>query len=64
MKLVKETNPITIFTSKDTYYDLKLADDLTRIRIFYADHGYIRANILDPIVEVKPDEDVADASFD
>jgi outer membrane protein insertion porin family len=54
MKLVKETNPITIFTSKDTYYDLKLADDMTRIRIFYADHGYIRANILDPVVEVKP----------
>ena len=56
MKLIKETNPITIFTSKDTYYDLKLADDLTRIRIFYADHGYIRANILDPVVEVKPVE--------
>src|SRR5215468_1235602 len=54
MKLIKETNPITIFTSKDTYYDLKLADDMTRIRIFYADHGYIRTNILDPVVEVKP----------
>src|SRR5205085_12434985 len=25
-----------------------------RIRIFDADHGYIRANILDPVVEVKP----------
>ncbi|HLH30490.1 MAG TPA: outer membrane protein assembly factor BamA, partial [Terriglobia bacterium] len=54
MKLIKETSPITIFTSKDTYYDLKLADDMTRIRIFYADHGYIRANVLDPVVEVKP----------
>ena len=54
MKLIKETGPITVFTSKDTYYDLKLADDMTRIRIFYADHGYIRANILDPVVEVKP----------
>jgi outer membrane protein insertion porin family len=54
MRLLKETNPITVFTSKDTYYDLKLADDVTRIRIFYADHGYIRANTLDPIVEVKP----------
>ncbi len=54
MKLIKETNPLTIFTGKDTYYDLKLADDITRIRIFYADHGYVRANILDPIVESKP----------
>jgi outer membrane protein insertion porin family len=54
MSLIKETNPITIFTSKDTYYDLKLADDMTRIKIFYADRGYIRTNILDPIVEVKP----------
>ena len=54
MKLEKETGPITVFTSKDTYYDLKLADDITRIRLFYADHGYIRSNVLDPIVEVKP----------
>jgi outer membrane protein insertion porin family len=54
MSLIKESNPITIFTSKDTYYDLKLADDMTRIKIFYADRGYIRTNILDPIVEVKP----------
>ncbi|PYR95922.1 MAG: outer membrane protein assembly factor BamA, partial [Acidobacteria bacterium] len=54
MKLVKETNPLTVFTSKDTYYDLKLADDITRIRIFYADHGYVRANVSDPIVETEP----------
>src|SRR5215831_8673094 len=54
MKLVKETNPLTLFTGKDTYYDLKLADDITRIRMYYADHGYVRANILDPIVETMP----------
>ena len=54
MKLVKEISPITVFTGKDTYYDLKLADDVTRIRMFYADHGYVRANILDPVVETKP----------
>jgi outer membrane protein insertion porin family len=54
MKLVKEVSPMTIFTSKDTYYDLKLADDLTRIRMYYADHGYVRANILDPIIETMP----------
>ena len=53
MKLIKQTSPLTVFTSKDRYYDLKLADDITRIRIFYADHGYVRANIFDPIVETK-----------
>src|SRR3989442_7826262 len=54
MKLIKEISPLTTFTSKDTYYDLKLADDITRIRMFYADHGYVRANISDPVVETKP----------
>jgi outer membrane protein insertion porin family len=54
MKLVKEISPLTIFTGKDTYYDLKLADDITRIRMYYADHGYVRANVLDPVVETKP----------
>src|SRR5262245_33872065 len=54
MRLIKETSPITVFNSKDTYFDLKLADDLTRIRMLYAEHGYVRANVLDPIVETKP----------
>jgi outer membrane protein insertion porin family len=54
MKLVKEVSPLTTFTGKDTYYDLKLADDITRIRMYYADHGYVRANILDPVVETMP----------
>src|SRR5438105_4667789 len=40
MKLIKEVSPLTTFTGKDTYYDLKLADDITRIRMYYADHGY------------------------
>ena len=53
MKLIKEASPITAFNSKDTYYDLKLADDITRIRMMYAEHGYVLANILDPIVETK-----------
>jgi outer membrane protein insertion porin family len=54
MKLIKEASPMTVFNSKDTYFDLKLADDLTRIRILYAKNGYVRANILDPIVETHP----------
>src|SRR5215468_12674675 len=54
MKLIKETSPITVFNSKDTYFDLKLADDLTRIRMLYAEHGYVRANVLDPTVDTKP----------
>ena len=54
MKLIKEAGPLTAFNSKDTYFDLKLADDITRIRIMYAERGYVRANVLDPIVETKP----------
>src|SRR6185369_16485714 len=54
MKLIKESSPLTVFNSKDTYFDLKLADDLTRIRMLYAEHGYVRANVLDPVVETKP----------
>ncbi len=53
MKLVKEAGPLTAFNGKDTYYDLKLADDLTRIRILYAENGYVRVNIVDPVVETK-----------
>src|SRR5215510_12966509 len=54
MKLIKEAGPLTVFNSKDTYFDLKLADDITLIRMLYAEHGYVRANILDPVVETKP----------
>src|SRR6266446_3646092 len=50
---VEKINPLTVLTSKDTYYDLKLADDITRIRMFYADHGFVRANISDPVVETR-----------
>ena len=54
MKLVKESNPLTVFTRKDTYFDLKLADDIARIRMLYAEHGYVRVNVVEPIVETKP----------
>src|SRR5215831_18821862 len=54
MKMIKESSMMTVFNSKDTYFDLKLQDDITRIRMLYAEHGYVRANILDPIVETKP----------
>jgi outer membrane protein insertion porin family len=55
MKLVKETSPMTPFTSKDTYHALKLGDDITRIRMFYSDNGYARINVLEPTVETKPE---------
>jgi outer membrane protein insertion porin family len=42
MKLVKAQGPLTGFTGKDTYHSLKLGDDITRIRMFYADNGFIR----------------------
>jgi outer membrane protein insertion porin family len=54
MKLIKQTGPIASLSGKDTYFDLKLADDITRIRMLYAEHGYVRANILDPVVDTKP----------
>ncbi len=54
MKLVKEANPINSILGRDTYFDLKLADDLTRIRMLYAEHGYVRVNVADPILETKP----------
>jgi outer membrane protein insertion porin family len=54
MKLIKEAGPLTAFTSKDTYHELKLADDLTRIRLLYMENGYMRINVLDPVVEIKP----------
>lgn len=54
MKLVKEAGPINSLLGKDTYFDLKLADDITRIRMLYAEHGYVRVNIPDPVIETKP----------
>jgi outer membrane protein insertion porin family len=54
MKLIKQSGPLTVFTGKDSYFDLKLADDITRIRLLYADHGYVRTNVEEPLVEVKP----------
>jgi outer membrane protein insertion porin family len=54
MVLTKEAGPLTVFTGKDKYFNLKLADDITRIRMLYGEHGYVRANIADPIIETKP----------
>ncbi|HEY2384858.1 MAG TPA: M56 family metallopeptidase [Terriglobia bacterium] len=52
MKLIKEGSNSSVLVGKDTP-DLKLQDDVTRIKILYADHGYIRVNLPDPVVEVK-----------
>src|SRR5437868_3042127 len=46
MKLIHEVSPLTTFTSKDTYYDLKLSVDITSIRMWYADNGLLRTNEL------------------
>jgi outer membrane protein insertion porin family len=53
MALVKESSPLTLFTHKDTYDGLKLNDDLTRIRMQYASKGYVRANVLEPVTEIR-----------
>src|SRR5262245_928850 len=54
MKLVRESGPLSTLMAKDTYHDLKLADDITRIRILYDENGYVRANVLEPTIETKP----------
>jgi outer membrane protein assembly factor BamA len=48
MTLVRESGPLTLFTNKDTYNELKLTDDIARIRMLYASKGYVRANVLRP----------------
>jgi outer membrane protein insertion porin family len=53
MKLVKEQSGLSALMGKDTYHDLKLADDITRISMLYGEHGYVRVVIDDPVVEVK-----------
>jgi outer membrane protein insertion porin family len=54
MKLVKEAGGIAGITGKDTYHELKLADDITRIRMLYGENGYVRANVLEPVIETRP----------
>jgi outer membrane protein insertion porin family len=51
MKLIKESRPL--FPRNDTYDDLKLNDDIARIRMHYAGNGYVRANVQEPSVETK-----------
>jgi outer membrane protein assembly factor BamA len=52
MKLIKEGSSSSAPVGTETT-NQKLQDDLTRIRMLYAEHGYTRVNVLDPIVEVK-----------
>jgi beta-lactamase regulating signal transducer with metallopeptidase domain len=51
MKLIKEGST-SVPTGKDDT-DLKLQDDVTRIRILYGGRGYVLVRIPDPIVEVN-----------
>jgi outer membrane protein insertion porin family len=53
MKLVKEAGWLTGFTGKDAYHEGKLAYDLNNVRTLYAEKGYVRVNISDPVVEEK-----------
>jgi outer membrane protein assembly factor BamA len=50
MKLIKEGSSSSVPTGKDTT-ELKLHDDVTRIRMLYSEHGYTRVEIPDPIVK-------------
>lgn len=53
MQLIKEAGAITGLTNKDVFHDLKLADDITRIQLFYRENGYVRVNVLEPVIEVR-----------
>jgi outer membrane protein insertion porin family len=53
MKLVKEAGPLTGFNGKDAFHEGKLAYDLNNVRTLYAEKGYVRVNISDPIVTEK-----------
>jgi outer membrane protein assembly factor BamA len=52
MKLIKEGSSSSAPPGTDTT-NRKLQDDLTRIRMLYAEHGYTRVNVFDPTIEVK-----------
>jgi outer membrane protein insertion porin family len=53
MELVKEAGALTGFTGKDAYHEGKLAYDLNNVRTLYAENGYVRVNISDPVVEER-----------
>ena len=53
MKLVKQAGPLATLMGKDSYYDLKLSDDITRINMLYQENGYIRTNIQEPEVTTR-----------
>ena len=53
MELLKEAGPIASFRSQDTYHELKMADDLTRIQMLLRENGYVRAVVLEPEVEIR-----------
>jgi len=54
MRLTKETGPLTPFTRNNTYNELKLSDDIARIREHYASRGHIRVNVAEPVIETTP----------
>jgi outer membrane protein insertion porin family len=55
MEYIKETGPIVSFRNLDLYHEEKLlADAFNGIQALYQEHGYLRANILEPEVEVRP----------
>jgi outer membrane protein insertion porin family len=43
-----------LFTRKNTYDDLKLHEDMARIRTHYATSGYVRASVQEPLIQIKP----------
>ena len=54
MQLLKEAGPIASFKSQDVYHPLKMTDDISRIQMLFREHGYVRAVVLEPEVELRP----------
>jgi outer membrane protein insertion porin family len=54
MRQTKETGPLSLFTGNDTYSELKLTGDIERIREHYASRGFIRVNLAEPVITIKP----------
>lgn len=53
MEWTRETGPIAALRNQDLYHPGRLGQDLSLITARYREHGYVRANILEPVVETR-----------
>jgi len=61
-KVLKKSRPTWIFSwvQKDNIYSSKLLqEDLFEVEKFYADHGYLRVNVKEPIIEPIGEDNIS-----